>query len=140
MSSILPFVQTNWALILVFLMSGGMLLWPLVQKRFSATKEVGTLYVTTLINKEDAVLLDVRETKEYEGGRLPHAVHIPLSQLASRVGELAKFVKKPIVTYCARGQRGRMAGATLAKAGFGNIYHLSGGIKAWRDAGLPLEK
>ena len=136
----MSFIQTNWALILVFFMSGAMLLWPLLQKRFSSMKEVGTLFVTHLINKEDAVLLDLRETKEFEGGRLPHAVHIPLSQLPNRISELAKHVKKPIVAYCERGQRSRMAGNTLVKAGFTNLYHLQGGIKAWKDAGLPLEK
>ena len=68
-----------------------MLLWPLVQRRLSPVKEIGTLNVTHLINHQNAVLLDVRETKEFEGGKLPNAVHIPLSQLERPLGELAKM-------------------------------------------------
>ena len=136
----MSFIQNNWALILVCVLSGGMLLWPLIQKRMSPMKEVGTLNVTHLINTKDAVLLDVREPKEFTGGRLPNAIHIPLSELDGRVSELAKMTKRPIVAYCSRGQRSRMAGGALTKAGFTDLYHLHGGIKAWKDAGLPLEK
>lgn len=138
--NLMSFVQTNWPLILVFFLSGAMLLWPLIQKRLSPMKEVGTLNVTHLINTQDAVLLDVRETREFDGARLPNAVHIPLSQLDSRVSELSKHTKRPVVAYCSRGQRSRMAGTALAKAGFTDLYHLNGGIKAWKDAGLPVEK
>jgi len=136
----MSFIQNNWALILVCVLSGGMLLWPLIQKRMSPMKEVGTLNVTHLINTKDAVLLDVREPKEFTGGRLPNAIHIPLSELDGRVSELAKMTKRPVVAYCSRGQRSRMAGGALTKAGFTDLYHLHGGIKAWKDAGLPLEK
>src|SRR4029453_6988232 len=100
----LSFVQTNWMLILVFLLSGGVRLWPRGQRRFGAVKDVGTPEVTRLINRENAVLLDVREAKEYEGGRLPNAIHIPLSQLGSRAQELAKMASRPIVAYCATGR------------------------------------
>jgi rhodanese-related sulfurtransferase len=74
-----------------------------------------------------------------DGGKLPHAVHIPLSELDKRVGEIASRAGKPVVAYCARGQRSRGAGAALAKAGFKDIYNLQGGLAAWRGAGLPLE-
>ena len=84
-----------------------MLVWPLVQRRFSPMKDVGTLDATHLINHEDAVLLDVRETKEFEGGRLPNAVHIPLSQLDGRAGDLRQFAGRPVIAYCASGARGR---------------------------------
>ena len=137
----LPFIEKNWPLVLVFVLSGAMLLWPLVQRRFSAMKEVGTHAATQLINR-DALVLDVREQKELEAdrGKLPHAVHIPLSELERRVGEIAPHAARPVVAYCARGQRSRGAGAALAKAGFKDIYSLSGGLAAWRGAGLPVEK
>jgi rhodanese-related sulfurtransferase len=136
----MSFIVSNWMLVLIMILSGGMLLWPLVQGRFSKTKEAGTLEVTQLINRQNAVLLDVRETKEFEGGRLPGAVHIPLSQLGSRGAELAKYTSRPIVVYCESGQRSRMAGGALAKLGFADIFNLGGGYRAWRDAGLPVEK
>ena len=136
----MSFVQNNWLLILVLIMSGAMLLWPLVQRRMSPVKEIGNLEATRLINSSNAVLVDVRETKEFEGGRLPKAVHIPLSQLDSRGSELARFVGKPVVAYCMTGNRSRMAGKALERVGFKDIYHLHGGYRAWKDAGLPVEK
>jgi rhodanese-related sulfurtransferase len=136
----MAFVQNNWMLILVLIASGAMLVWPLVQRRFSAMKELGTLGATHLVNTQDAVLLDLRETKDYEGGRLPNAVHIPLSQLDARAAELAKFASRPVIAYCATGSRSRNAGAALAKAGFKDVYNLNGGFHAWKDAGLPVEK
>ena len=136
----MPFFQENWILILVAFLSGAMLVWPLVQRRLSPMKELGTLGVTHLVNTRDALLLDVRETAEYEGGRLPNAMHVPLSQIESRAAELGKHVARPVIAYCELGNRSRMAGGALAKAGFAEIYHLNGGIRAWRDAGLPIEK
>ncbi|MBK9117949.1 MAG: rhodanese-like domain-containing protein [Betaproteobacteria bacterium] len=136
----MSFIKKNWILILVLFVSGAMLVWPLVQRRFSSMKDIGTLNATQLINHQNAVLLDVRETAELTGGKLPNAVHIPLSQLPGRAGELAKLAGRPVVVYCARGNRSRTAGGVLAKHGFAEVYSLHGGIGAWKDAGLPLEK
>lgn len=135
----MAFLEKNWMLVVALLASGLMLLWPLLQRRLSPAKEIGTLNVTQLINRENAVLLDVREVNEFEGGKLPNAIHIPLSQLGSRMGELAKMTGRPIVVYCMRGHRSATAGAALAKQGFAKIYQLQGGLKAWKEAGLPVE-
>lgn len=137
---IVTFVQNNWLLILVFVLSGAMLLWPLVQRRLSPGKDVGNLEATRLINSSNAVLVDVRETQEYEGGRLPNAIHIPLSQLASRGTELARHTGKPVIAYDGTGNRSRMANTALGRLGFKDVYNLRGGYKAWKDAGLPVEK
>ena len=137
--SFATFVQNNWLLILVFVTSGGMLVWPLFQRRLAPGRDVGTHEATRLINS-NAVLLDVRETKEFEGGRLPRAIHIPLSQLASRGGELSRHAGKPVITYDMAGNRSRMANGVLGRLGFKDVYNLRGGYKAWKDAGLPVEK
>lgn len=135
----MQFLEKNWILVLAFVLSGAMLLWPLIARRLSAVKEIGTLNVTQLMNHENAVLIDLREPGEFKGGKLPGALHIPLSQLGQRTDELAKLNKRPVVAYCALGRRSTMVGGALAKAGFANIYSLRGGLKAWRDAGLPID-
>jgi rhodanese-related sulfurtransferase len=140
MPSILQFLLNNWPLVLVMVISGGMLLWPLIGRRFSPVREVGALGATQLINRQNAVMLDLRETKEYDGGHLPNAVHIPLSELKNRSGELSKFTSRPLIAYCDRGTRSRGAGSALSKLGFAEVYTLRGGVKAWADAGLPLAK
>ena len=137
----MAFVQENWLLIAVAFVSGAMLVWPLVQRRLAVGKAIGTLGATHLINSRDALVVDVREAKEIgSNGRLPNAVHVPLSELEARGGELAPHASRPVIAYCDAGTRGRMAGGALAKAGFSEIYHLNGGFRAWKDAGLPVER
>ena len=136
----MSFVLNNWLLILVMITSGAMLVWPLVQRRLSPATDVGTFEATRLVNSSNATLLDLRETSELDGGRLPNAVHIPLSQLASRKDELARAASRPVIAYCASGRRSRLAAKTLAAIGFKEVYNLRGGFRAWKEAGLPVEK
>ena len=136
----LPFLEKNWPLVLVFVLSGAMLLWPMLQRRLSPAREIGTFDATRLINSANAVLLDVREPKEFSGSRLPNAMHIPLSQLAERGAELAKFASRPVIVYCDRGMRGGAATSALTKLGFTHVLSLRGGLRAWKDAGLPMQK
>ena len=130
----------NWAILLVFVVSGAMLLVPLVRGRLAPARELGTLDVTRLLNKGNPLLLDVREANEFEGGRLPNAVHIPLSQLKDRAGEIAKFASRPVIVYCERGVRAGAAIGALTKLGFKEVQSLRGGFRAWKDAGLPVTK
>ena len=134
------FVVAQWQLVLIFVLSGAMLLWPLVQRQLGGAAEVGTLRVTQMLNNEKAVILDVREDKEFIEGKLPGAIHIPLSQLKGRLGDLDKYKDRPLIAYCARGQKSRMAATVLGRAGFTKLFNLAGGHKAWKDAGLPLDK
>ena len=136
----LTFLENNWPLVLVAVVSGAMLIWPAIQHLLGPTREVGAMQATQLINRQNALMLDVRETQEYEGGRVPNAVHLPLSQLAGRGQELKKFTSRPVIAYCDRGSRSRSAASKLAKLGFSEIYTLRGGLRAWSEAGLPVEK
>jgi len=127
-------------LIAVALLSAGMLVWPLIGRRISGVKEVETLEATQLINHRDAVILDVREDKEFVTGHLPNAKHIPLGQLAARLKDVEKFKNKPIVVNCRSGARSATACGILRKNGFEEVYNLKGGINAWQQANMPVEK
>lgn len=137
---IMQFMQTNVWLILVAVVSGGMLLWPTLRRAVHGGGEVGTLEATQLINRRDAVVIDVREAAEYAAGHLLSAKHIPLGQLASRLKELDKFKERPILITCASGSRSGSAQSLLKKNGFKEAVNLKGGIEAWQQASLPLEK
>ncbi|HKN09194.1 MAG TPA: rhodanese-like domain-containing protein [Pseudomonadota bacterium] len=134
------FLQDNWPLLMAMIGSGAMWLWLTLRHRFSPVREIGALEATQLINRRDALMLDLREPKEYEGGRVPNAMHVPQSQLASRVHELEKLTGRPVIAYCDRGQRSRSAASALLRLGFAEVYTLRGGLRAWSEAGLPLEK
>ena len=133
------FIKDNlpWVGLAVF--SGGMLLWQTWQAR-GAGAGVSPLQATLMINREDAVMVDVREAAEYGGGHIPNSRHIPFSQFDKRLPELEKFKARAIIVNCASGHRSASACGTLRKAGFAKVFNLSGGISAWDQAGLPITK
>jgi rhodanese-related sulfurtransferase len=120
--------------------SGAMLLWSFFGNRLRGIKEVDHVAALQLINHKNAAVLDVREQKEYEGGHVLNALHIPLGKLSARIGEIEKYRDRPIVVVCRSGNRSSMACAALAKQGFGQAYNLAGGMLAWEKAKLPVEK
>lgn len=136
----MQFLYTNWMLVLIMLMSGTMLIYPLIQRRSSGMAEVGNVRLTHLMNREDATVLDIREAKDMTGTKIIGALHVPFSQLKERVSTLTADKAKPLVVYDAIGRRAMMAGSSLKEAGFTQLYNLNGGFKAWTVAGLPVEK
>ncbi len=130
----MEFIQENITWVMLAVISGGMLLW----QTFSGNKGISVTEATSLINREDGIVVDVRETGEWSTGHIPNARHIALGQLADHISELEKVKAKPIIVCCASGNRSSSACATLQKAGFERVFNLSGGIGAWKDAGLPL--
>jgi rhodanese-related sulfurtransferase len=133
------FVQDNVLLILVAFASGAMLLWPLV-RRTSGGPWVSATQATQLINREDALVVDVREPGEYAAGHILGAKNIPLERATAGAGEIAKKKSRPLIVYCETGDRSAKALAALKAQGFTRAFNLSGGINGWRQAGLPVEK
>ena len=133
----MDFLKTNLMWVVMASVSGGMLLWPLIRSR-TAGPSVSPLEATLLINREDALVLDVREPAEWSKGHIPNARHIPLGQIEKRLGELDKYKNKPIIVSCASGTRSSSVCGTLRKAGFEKVFNLAGGIPAWEQAGQPV--
>jgi rhodanese-related sulfurtransferase len=134
------FVQDNIWLVIAAIVSGAMLVWPLVSRRLSGVPEVGVTDAVQMINRKDALILDVREPAEFAGGHVPHARNLPLSQLEKRLDEIRKFKDRPAVIFCQSGSRSHSACGVLKKAGFTQLAVLAGGVGAWQQANLPLEK
>ncbi len=135
----MKFVMDNIFLIAVALVSGAMLVWPLA-RRGAGGPSVSTLEATQLINRQDALVLDVREQAEYAQSHILNSRGLPLSQIEARIGDIEKFKDKPVIVYCATGNRSSTAAAAMRKRGFSNVVNLSGGFAAWQQAGLPVQK
>ena len=135
----MEFLQANLMWIALAFVSGAMLLWPLVMGQ-SAGPGVSPMQATLMINREDAVVIDVREAAEFAQGHIPNSRHIPLTKLEERLGELARLKDKPIIVNCASGSRAGGACANLRKHGFTKVVRLVGGLNAWDQAGLPVTK
>jgi len=140
MSPLVQFIQNNLLLIAVAFISGGMLLWPLV-RRTTGGPWVTPAQATHLINREDALVVDVRDAGEYGAGHVLGAKNVPLARIEDGANDLAKRKDKPLIVYCETGtNRAAKALAALKKQGFARVVNLNGGIGAWQQAGLPVEK
>ncbi|MEZ5614926.1 MAG: rhodanese-like domain-containing protein [Rhodocyclaceae bacterium] len=139
MEHFLDFVKDNLIWFGLAAFSGGMLLWQTWQAR-GGSASVSPMQATLLINREDAILLDVREAAEFGNGHIPNSRHIPLSQLDKRLPELDKFKGRSIIVNCASGNRSGSACGRLRRAGFEKVFNLSGGLSAWDQAGLPITR
>ena len=137
--NILKFVTDNIFLVAVAFVSGAMLVWPAV-RRAGAGASVSTLQATLLINQQNALVLDVREAAEYEKGHMLNARNIAIGEIEARAAEIEKYKAKPVIIVCDNDNRSGRAATVLRKLGFEQVFTLSGGIGAWRQAGLPLEK
>jgi rhodanese-related sulfurtransferase len=134
----MEFIQQNMMWVGLAAVSGGMLLWQM----FNGTggSNISVSQATLLINREDAVVVDVRETAEWSAGHIPNARHIALGHLSKHLSEIEKFKDKPVIVVCASGNRSGSGCNVLKKAGFERVFNLAGGVHAWSDAGLPMTK
>ena len=132
------FFIDNWYLFVAAIVSGGLLLRPMLGQASGGAK-VSAADAVHLINREKAVLIDVSEPAEYAAGHAIGARSVPLANLeGSR--DLPKNKALPLVVVCPTGTRAVRAVATLKKLGFANARALAGGLNAWRAANLPVEK
>lgn len=135
----MKFFIDNWYLIAVALLSGGMLLWPVVRSGAGAGS-LGAAQMVTLMNREKAVVIDVCEQHEFDAGHILGAKHIPLGELEAKLPAAVKNKELPVVLVCLSGNRSGRGLAIARKLGYSNCHSLSGGMAAWREAGLPVEK
>ena len=134
----LNFLLDQWVLVLAAITSGGLLAWPLISRGTQGGK-VNPTEAVRLINREKAMLIDVSEPSEYAAAHAAGSRSVPLGALQN-APNLPKNKALPLVVVCPSGVRAVRAVATLRKLGFENARALAGGLAAWREANLPLEK
>lgn len=143
MEHFMIFLQKNPLHLVLFgaaVISGGMLIWPLIGRFSGQSNDIGTVETVQLINRRDALVIDVRDNDEYASGHIANARHIPLAQLSENLKSLEKYKTRPVIVNCRSGNRSAGAAGILRKNGFTEVFTLRGGILAWVQASMPLEK
>ena len=140
----MQFFIDNIFLVAAAFVSGALLVWPMVV-RGSAARQVNTLGATQLMNAEDALLIDIRETAELSKGSVPLAEHIPMSTIDGQIEPIIKRASagkksRPVILMCASGWRSAQVGKRFRRAGLDQVYSLDGGFDAWKQAGLPVSQ
>ncbi len=135
----MKFLIDNWMLISIAVASGGMLVWPMVSSGMNAGA-LSASGAVTLINREKAVVVDVSETDEFAAGHVGGAKNVPFGELEDKLPQAVKNKALPLILVCATGARANRAVAVAKKLGYDQAQALNGGLKAWREASLPVEK
>ena len=99
---------------------------------------ISTQKLVDMVNREEAVVVDLRDKKEFDQGHLVGSLNVPYASIETRVGELTKYKERPLVLVCRMGQHAGAAGTILRKKGFANVSRLTGGFMDWRNQNLPV--
>ncbi|SFI16369.1 Rhodanese-related sulfurtransferase [Paraburkholderia megapolitana] len=129
---------TNLVLIAIVLISGGLLLWPALSRRGRGGVTAGE--ATQLINRRNAVVVDLRSAADFATGHLPSARHVEFAELQAKVGQLVKNKNNPVLLVCQTGQQSNKAVRVVQDAGYAEVHVLQGGLNAWQQAGMPVVK
>lgn len=136
MAQLLEFAGNHLILVSAFFFILAMLMVNFAQA--VGNKAVLPIEAVQLLNRENALPLDIRSADDFAAGHIINAVHIPAAEIKTRSGELKKSADRPILVYCASGTSSAAAVKELNAAGFETVYSLKGGISAWRTDNLPL--
>ncbi|MBC3767028.1 rhodanese-like domain-containing protein [Neptunicella marina] len=112
-----------------------------ISANFSAVKEISTHDATLLINKQDAVVVDIRPNAEFKKGHILGAKNLKSEQVQNaEFTSLEKHKNTPIIVVCAMGMTAKKTAAQMLKAGFSQVNVLKGGMNTWVGANLPVSK
>jgi len=106
----------------------------------TAGNSVGVAEAVRLMNREEAITLDIRDRKNFTQGHIAGSINIPTANLDSRLQELDKHKEKKILVVCNTGSSAGIAIAKLQKAGFEQVLRLKGGIMQWQSDSMPVVK
>ncbi|TZF90224.1 rhodanese-like domain-containing protein [Cognatilysobacter lacus] len=111
-----------------------------VARLFRPYKALTPAQLTALVNREDAVVVDLSASGDFEKGHVAGSRNVQASALTPEHKLIAGAKERPLVLVCRSGQGSAAAAAKLAKSGITHVHWLDGGIAAWQQAGLPLVK
>lgn len=128
----------NLVLIAIVLISGGLLVWPTLSR--GGRGGVSAAEATQLINRRNAVVIDLRPAEDFAKGHLPSARHLEFAELQAKAGQFVKNKSNPVLLVCQTGQQSHKALRLVKDAGFAEVHVLDGGVNAWQQAGMPVVK
>jgi rhodanese-related sulfurtransferase len=139
LQQLLQFIGHHWVLSSMLLLTLLLLFWE-ESKNKSGGSRLSLSDATNLINRQHAVLIDLREAPAFQSGHIVNALNFPQNDIMSRLEKLKKYQDKPLILVDSAGQQAALIGNRLRTQGFNKVYCLAGGLQSWTNAGLPLIK
>ena len=140
MEQIIEFAGNHPFLIGAFVVVLIMVIKAELDHQTSRSWQVDPTAAIRLMNNDDALVLDVREAKDFGEGHIKQAQTVPISALKDKIESLSSDKSTPILAYCRSGNISGKACRLLKGSGYENVHNLSGGIIGWQDANLPVTK
>ncbi len=138
MEQLSEFISNHLVLCVLFVVILVLLIKNLLTDFTQGGASIEASEATRLMNREKAILLDIRSQSEFSDGHIINATNIPFSEFDSRASELEKLRDHPVIICCKTGTTASLAVTALKKLGFEKIYRLKGGIEGWKQSSLPL--
>ena len=101
-------------------------------------KKIEPNELTTLINRENAILVDLRNKEDFDAGHIMSALNYPHQDFENQMHELDRYKERPIILVCDMGRNSANIGEKLKKADFKNTFRLNGGMMTWTQENLPV--
>jgi rhodanese-related sulfurtransferase len=139
MNQYLEFAANHYVLVFILVCIVFLLIQDLINNSFNGFDSVSPLIAVTKMNDENTVVLDVRENHEFIKSHIDQAINTPLDKLQQSLGSLEKHKNHPIIVTCQTGGRSLAACKTLTKAGFTQVFNLTGGMQSWEENRLPIK-
>ena len=130
------FISEQWVLVSVFMV---LVYLFAINERVKSGKPISPHVVTRMINTDDAVLVDIREAKEFKAGHIAGAINIPVAKIMDRIAELEPHREKAIIVADKVGQQSGAIGRKLQQKDF-SVMRLTGGMMEWKNQNLPMVK
>jgi rhodanese-related sulfurtransferase len=137
MERVFEFAVNHYILVSLF---AALLIALIILETRRGGQKISAQAAVSLINRDEAIVIDIRDRKDFTEGRITGAINIPLASLKSRASELKKHEDKQIIVADKMGQHSAMAVKQLKEEGFNNVVRLNGGIADWKGSNLPLVK
>jgi rhodanese-related sulfurtransferase len=137
MERVFEFAVNHYILVSLF---AALLIALIILETRRGGQKISAQAAVSLINRDEAIVIDIRDRKDFTEGRITGAINIPLASLKSRASELKKHEDKQIIVADKMGQHSAMAVKQLKEEGFNNVVRLNGGIADWKASNLPLVK
>jgi rhodanese-related sulfurtransferase len=138
MEQLIEFIGNHITLFIALAVASALLVQNLLAG--SGAGYIDTARVTELINRDDAVVVDVRPMADFAGGHIINALNIPIGSFKNQITQLEKHRSRPIIITCRSGVQSSAAYKALRKEGFEQVYELRGGMLSWQGANLPVSR
>ncbi len=111
-----------------------------IEHQSGKSNQLNPMNAIRMMNNEDALVLDVRETADFGKGHIKNAKNMPFSSLKVKLKDITKYKNAAVLAYCNTGTVSNKACKVLQNEGFSNVHNIAGGINSWLEAKLPTTK